>query len=393
MPERLSRLQLYEAVWSQPLTICAPRFGISDVALKKTCAKFDISVPERGYWARRQAGKPTTQIALPPRPAGMNDEVVVGGRNRYWYGQLTEEEILGPLPEPVTFPEDLALVRDRVRRIIGKVSVPKALTAPHPAIARLISQDDVRRQKQAASTYAFSWDAPVFDSAFEQRRLRLLNALFLAVAKCGGKAEVRGPQAREVFIAIHQTNLAVSLDRSTKGRGKDAGKAVGSTDPLRFAILVGYDREHDRAAWQDGEAGRLESLIQEIAVEVVTSAEVSYRERCIRQFEWRVSRKAQIEEDRRDRQLQIEREERERQQQLEQARVDRLLNEAASLRQAMDIRAYVDAVKSIVARDTTSISAEETERWAKWATEQADRIDPVRSARFLDTFDEGDDAE
>jgi predicted RNase H-like nuclease (RuvC/YqgF family) len=100
-----------------------------------------------------------------------------------------------------------------------------------------------------------------------------------------------------------------------------------------------------------------------------------------------VSRKAQIEEDRRNRRLQIEREERERQ--LEQARIDRLLNEAASLRQAMDIRAYVDAVKSIVMRDTTSISAEETE----WALEQADRIDPVRSARFLDTFDEGDDTE
>jgi hypothetical protein len=73
-----------------------------------------------------------------------------------------------------------------------------------------------------------------------------------------------------------------------------------------------------------------------------TLAEVSYRESCIRQFEWRVSRKAQIEEDRLNRRLQIEREERERQ--LEQARIDPLLNEAASLRQAIDIRAYVDAV-------------------------------------------------
>jgi hypothetical protein len=25
--------------------------------------------------------------------------VVVGGGNRHWYGQLTNEEILGPLPE------------------------------------------------------------------------------------------------------------------------------------------------------------------------------------------------------------------------------------------------------------------------------------------------------
>ena len=389
----MTRLTLFKRVWSGPLTVLAPQFGISDVALKKTCAKFDIPVPERGYWAKRQAGKPTPQVALPARAAGMKDEVVVGARNHYWYGQLTDEDIQGPLPEPPSFPEDLALVRDRVRKIIGKVGVPKAMTAPHPAIARLIAQDAVRRQKQAASTYAFSWDAPVFDSSFEQRRLRLLNALFLAVARCGGKAEMRGPEAREVIIAIHQTSVAISLDRPLKGRGKDASKGNSGTASLRFAILLGYDHEQERAAWQDGEAGRLESLVQEIAVEVVTSAEISYRESCIREFEWRVKRKTQIEEDRRNRQLQIERKERERQQQLEQARVDRLLSQASSLRQAMDIRAYVDAVKNIIANETSAISAEEIERWAKWALEQADRIDPVRSARFLDTFEGNDDAE
>jgi hypothetical protein len=324
--------------------------------------------------------------------AGMDDEVVVGGRNRYWYGQLTEEEILGPLPEPPSFPEDLALVRHRVRKIIGRVGVPKAIAAPHPAIARLIAQDDVRRQKQAASTYAFSWETPLFDSPFGQRRLRFLNALFLAVARCGGKAEMRGPEAREIIITIHQTSVAILLDRPPKGCDKGAGKGIGSPDPLRFAILVGYDREQERVGWQDGEAGRLESLIQEIAVEVVTSAELSYRDSCVRQFEWRVKRKAQILEDRQNRQKQLERVNCERQQQLEQARVDRLLNEASSLRQAMDIRAYVDAVKGIAAREITSISLEGIERWAKWALEQADRIDPVRSARFIDAFDESDDA-
>jgi hypothetical protein len=71
------------------MTAAAPQFDISDVALKKICTKFDIPVPERGYWARSQAGKPTTQLALPARAAGMNDEVVVGGGNRYWYTAST----------------------------------------------------------------------------------------------------------------------------------------------------------------------------------------------------------------------------------------------------------------------------------------------------------------
>jgi hypothetical protein len=52
-----------------------------------------------------------------------------------------------------------------------------------------------------------------------------------------------------------------------------------------------------------------------------------------------VRRKAKLEEDARNYQLQLEREARERQQQLEQARIDRLLDEAA-LRRATDIRDY-----------------------------------------------------
>jgi hypothetical protein len=59
---------------------------------------------------------------------------------RYWYNQLTDEEILGPLPDPPTFPEDIALVRDRVGKILGKVSVGKVITIRHPAISRLIGR-------------------------------------------------------------------------------------------------------------------------------------------------------------------------------------------------------------------------------------------------------------
>lgn len=129
--------------------------------------------------------------------------------------------------------------------------------------------------------------------------------------------------------------------------------------------------------------GRLESLIQEIAVEVVTTAEINYRERCVREFDWRVQRKAQLEAEAREQQLQAEREEREHQLKLEQARIDRLLDEAASLRRATDIRAYVEAVRRTATRDSISGSSDEVERWSRWALAEADRIDPIKTGRFL----------
>jgi hypothetical protein len=78
-----------------------------------------------------------------------------------------------------------------------------------------------------------------------------------------------------------------------------------------------------------------------------------------------VRRKAELKEEARQYQLQLDREERERRQRLEQARIGRLLDEAASLRRANDIRAYVDAVKKMIASETTSFSSDTIERWSE----------------------------
>jgi hypothetical protein len=85
MAKRLSRTELYDLVWSEPLKTLCSRFGISDVALKKTCARSEIPTPERGYWARKDAGKPTFQVALPIRPPRMDDQVLIAAGQSYWY--------------------------------------------------------------------------------------------------------------------------------------------------------------------------------------------------------------------------------------------------------------------------------------------------------------------
>jgi hypothetical protein len=61
---RYDREDLYEKVWSAPMTTVAKEFGVSDVALAKTCRKLHIPVPGRGYWAKKAANQPVA-----PRPA------------------------------------------------------------------------------------------------------------------------------------------------------------------------------------------------------------------------------------------------------------------------------------------------------------------------------------
>jgi hypothetical protein len=68
-----------------------------------------------------------------------------------------------------------------------------------------------------------------------------------------------------------------------------------------------------------------------------------------------------------------------RQIKLQRARVDRLLAEARSSRQANEIRASVDAVRNAYRDCCDSIQNDAIDYWAVWALNQAEQIDPIKS--------------
>jgi hypothetical protein len=45
----MTRAELYELVWKEPMIHAAKRFGLSDVALRKTCVKHEDAALARGY--------------------------------------------------------------------------------------------------------------------------------------------------------------------------------------------------------------------------------------------------------------------------------------------------------------------------------------------------------
>jgi hypothetical protein len=61
---KLSRDELYEKVWAQPVSVVAKEYGISDVGLAKMCRRLEVPIPGLGYWAKKQHGKPVEQIPL-----------------------------------------------------------------------------------------------------------------------------------------------------------------------------------------------------------------------------------------------------------------------------------------------------------------------------------------
>ena len=71
-----TRQDLYDLVWTRAVSKVAPELGISDVALRKQCAKHSIPVPDARYWGRFHAGRKVERVKLPEAP-NVEDRIVV----------------------------------------------------------------------------------------------------------------------------------------------------------------------------------------------------------------------------------------------------------------------------------------------------------------------------
>ena len=61
----VDRETLYNEVWTEPMVVVAPRYGLSDVGLAKICRSLAIPIPSRGYWAKVKAGRIMRRVPLP----------------------------------------------------------------------------------------------------------------------------------------------------------------------------------------------------------------------------------------------------------------------------------------------------------------------------------------
>ncbi len=75
MAREFTRKEFYDLVWSKPIIHVAKVFFLSDVAIHKVCRKHDIPTPPLGWWAKKQAGKPVKQTALPK--SDVSDRIVI----------------------------------------------------------------------------------------------------------------------------------------------------------------------------------------------------------------------------------------------------------------------------------------------------------------------------
>jgi hypothetical protein len=58
----LSRKELYDHVWSKPISTLSKEFDLSDLELRKICSDYQIPLPKNGHWSKLKFSKPVIII-------------------------------------------------------------------------------------------------------------------------------------------------------------------------------------------------------------------------------------------------------------------------------------------------------------------------------------------
>lgn len=65
MKNKLTRIELYNLIWNEPISKLSIRIGRDRTDIKKACADYNIPIPMNGHWSRIRFNKPIQKIPLP----------------------------------------------------------------------------------------------------------------------------------------------------------------------------------------------------------------------------------------------------------------------------------------------------------------------------------------
>ena len=396
--EKLSRSDLYELVWTKPMRQLAAEFGLSDVALAKTCRRMNVPRPGRGYWARVAAKQ---RVKRPPLPhaAPRGYEWFVAERN--------------PTPSLVAVRR---ASRPRVKS--PEVMVARTLENAHDAVIALAKWLRKAEVDGCERLLVPGRRTPTFavTVAHHRRALLILDALFKACEERNmtvlskrvvdeGKGD---PETTPVHFALaittgelHVECAVTELLESTpiEPRRETAKDGMSPLARLTYPRMKRRQRASGRlrieidgiSSWSDGQ-----QPVEQRLGRIVAALQTEPEARCIRAEE--VARE-QAEAERLQKEQAAEAERKRQEREAERRRIreaeahekyrrslERDLHRAArAWKRSNEIRAFLEAVEEVV---PVSDRGEGFRVWLEWADAYAVALDPLSAphtiARDLD---------
>lgn len=364
-PAPLSRQQLYEEIWAEPVHAVAARYGISDVGLAKLCRRHRIPVPGRGYWQQVRAGQRMRRPQLPPRGKSdpPDDAVILNP------AASTSAADQRPKPDRPPAPP---------------IPVPQTLTTPHPLVVK--AAKTLRASEPDAKGFLHDGTAHCLDirvtPATLERALLIMDTLLKALDARHYRVTVDSEHLWATIARVRDEAIGFLIEE----RIKQVAHQATPIEELESKQFSWHPRKYDSRpsgdlrlrianaqwlglteTWGDGKKGRLEQYVGAFiqGLEDVSEARKAHR---VQEEEARVAR-----EQEREREW-----ERQRQRHLEERRAEELKKQTSRWQEARELREYVAALKNaktVVMR--TDLEVTSLQEWVAWAEAYAERLDPL----------------
>jgi hypothetical protein len=309
----------------------------------------------------------------------MSDRITIGADRYARHRNPSPDYALDePPPAGPVFDEPFEAIHRRAAVAVKTVRMPRTFEGAHSAIQKMLKEDEERRARYTSSRYPSSFDKPKYDDPVELRRLRLLDALFRPLGTLGHVPTISekryydlGEPGRSAYFRINNESVAVQLEPiQLKGR-----KHTGSTSQLTLEITGQTWLWDFKRRWVDGEDGRLERHLTEIATNILIAAEDHHRSGELWQHERRLEQREEAIQERERERIESARRAEQARIAAKRARERHLLRLAHDHQRAEMIRSFVAAAQGRLGPGG-GISAE-SERWAAWALGVAMELDPI----------------
>lgn len=351
---KISRQELYDLVWSKPMTSLAKEYNISDNGLRKICKKLSIPLPELGYWQKVQYGKKVKIIPLSKDFKG-EDTVVLSERNE----ETNNENNI--------FSEYHKLLKNITADTSLSFNVPDRLSNPDKLIIEAKNDFDTRKHKEyAVYRGIMSTSSGIISISVApkniNRALRIMDKI-IKLLKLRGHNIIVKENTTYAFVKGEEIKIRFR-EKLKKIVTKHEKYSWNNTEYITSDILSFKIDEYPEKEFNDSSNQLLEEQLPKILTKLELVSENLKKKREERenwQREYKRMRDAE-EEIKRIKTTEIE-------------NFKKLLDNSERWKKAVDMRNYIKEIENNAIKENKL--SKELSTWIKWALDKADWYDPL----------------
>ncbi len=368
----MTRQELYEAVWTTPISHLSTKLGVSGYRLIRACDECEIPRPGNDYWSFRRLKVEVERTPLPPPPQGFVEPIVIRPVEKR--SKPETQQLKAPASESDTASKD-----DQPVVAANTLKLAADFRKAHPLVRsarNILERGDTRESGIIYPDYQADCLAVLTSKPMLRRALLIMDALINELERRGYKTMGPDGDKQGTYVMVGVDRVRIMLSEGVERRKRELtaeelkfrfGRQEFTEHPngrLTFRIDE-YEPRGGRKSWSDGKFQRLDDFLIEIVETIVATGEAVRLARLERE-EWH---RQWEEQERLHRLAQQRREE-------EQRRVEDLCHQSTNWHKAEEIERFVEACRlSLVGGK----GQESTERWLAWAAGQAERINPLRN--------------